>query len=411
MTTDLHPHRSTLCVGLLLAIASGPGCTVDEPDQVASASSDGTTRGGSTTQDLLATTTHEATGEPTEPTTSASTGPDDTTGAGDSSGMGDTGSSAGSSSTGEPDDPRPPAPAGMSVWITGNDEDADVTPAGPGMVLMGGGTDVDEAFAWWGDYIAGGDVVVIRTSGEDGYNDYLYGFGNADSVETMLVTAEFADDPYVSWTLRHAEAVWLAGGDQATYLQGWMGTGVQQSIGQAWDRGAVVGGTSAGLAVLGQFVYAAYNDTVYSYEALEDPYNSYMTMEQGFLALPMLEGIITDTHFGDRDRMGRLLGFLARIHADGWATTATGIGVDEATAVVVGPDGAGTVIGAGHVYVVPADHPAQTCMPGVPLEYDGLELHALSAGNSLTFPGAAATVIATPIAAAGGVTIPADPYL
>lgn len=123
----------------------------------------------------------------------------------------------------------------MSVWITGNDHDADVKPTGPGLVLMGGGTDVDEAFAWWGDIIAGGDVVVIRTSGADGYNDYLYGFGNADSVETMLVTAEFADDPYVSWTLRHAEAIVLAGGDQASYLQSWMGTGVQQGIGQAWE--------------------------------------------------------------------------------------------------------------------------------------------------------------------------------
>ncbi|MCX4239339.1 cyanophycinase [Paraliomyxa miuraensis] len=321
-----------------------------------------------------------------------------------------TSSSDPDSSTGEPTDPKPPAPPGLVVYITGNPEDADVDPTGPGLVLMGGGSDVDEAFSWWGNYIAGGDVVVIRTSGADGYNDYLYGFGNADSVETMLVTAGFASDPYVSWTLRHAEAIFMAGGDQATYLEGWKGTPVEDAIHEAHGRGAVIGGTSAGLAVLGEFVYAAYNDGVYSYEALEDPYNFYMTMERDFLALPSLAGIITDTHLFERDRMGRLLGFLARIHADGWSNDVTGIGVDEATAVLVGPDGMGTVVGAGHAYVVQADHAPTVCQPGEPLEYPGLVYHALSAGNTLAFPGAAAAGPGDPIAASGGVTIPSDPY-
>lgn len=409
---DRHTHGPTLGVGLLLALACGPGCAADEPHQSSSvsdsSSSEGSTSAGSTAQDSpTTTTTHATTGEATEPAASSSAGPDDTTGPGGSSGTSDTGASE----TGEPDGPRPPAPAGMALYVTGNDEDADVEPTGPGLVLMGGGPDVDEAFAWWGDYIAGGDVVVIRTSGADGYNDYLYGFGNADSVETMLVTAEFADDPYVGWTLRHAEAIFMAGGDQSTYLQGWMGTDVQLALHDAWDRGAVLGGTSAGLAVLGQFVYAAYNDSVYSYEALEDPYNFYMTLEQGFLALPMLEGVITDSHFWERDRMGRLIGFLGRIHADGWATAAIGIGVDEATAVVAGPDGVGTVIGLGHVYVVEADSPPDTCVAGVPLEYDGLALYPLSVGDTLTFPGAQTEVLRDVLEASGGVTIPANPYL
>lgn len=398
MTIARRPQSSTLRLGVALALVSGPCCVYDEINQ--GSEDDGTTRGGSTAPEPEPTTrgSDDAATEPTSSSGPASTTDDDP----------DTGDSG---TTGEPDEPRPPAPAGMSLWITGNPEDADVDPTGPGVVLMGGGPDVDEAFAWWGDHIAGGDVVVIRTSGADGYNDYLFGFGNADSVETMLVTAEFADDPYVRWTLRHAEAIFLAGGDQATYLEGWMGTGVQSGIHEAWDRGAVVGGTSAGLAVLGPFVYAAYNDSVYSYEALEDPYNYYMTMEQGFLALSLLDGVITDSHFGERDRMGRLIGFLARIHADGWARSAIGIGVDEDTAVVVGPDGAGTVIGSGHVYVVHALQPPQTCEAGVPLAYDGLEYFALSAGDTLAFPGAQPQIPGEPIAAASGVTIPADPYL
>jgi len=405
----------------LAALVPMLGCPAPahEGDVATETEAHGTSMGTTVGTTMVAGSTsasEESTGRPDPSTSTGSMGTSTTSDASSTSGLDTSTSTTGdqtssTDSTGEPADEPPPVPAGLVVYVTGNADDADVDPSGPGLVLMGGGSDVDEAFMWWGDYIEGGDVVVIRTSGADGYNDYLYDFGNADSVETMLVTAGFADDPYVSWTIAHAEAVWLAGGDQAAYLQAWMGTGVQQSIQDAWDRGAVVGGTSAGLAVLGQFMFAAYNDTVYSYEALEDPYNFYMTMEQGFLALPMLEGIITDSHFFERDRMGRLIGFLARIHADGWATTATGVGVDEATAVVVGPDGTGTVIGAGHAYVMLGDHPPQTCMAGVPLEYDALEVHALSVGDTITFPGALTMVPGDPIAASGGVTIPANPYL
>ncbi len=402
-------NARTLARPLVPVLALALACGEPAPQGEAGSSSDGTADEGTTAQ--APATSRGSEGDTSEGSTTAAATTTTTTGQVGSTGEGSSTGEASSGSTGEPDDPRPPAPAGMSLWVTGDPDDADVDPTGPGLVLMGGGTDVDEAFAWWGDYIAGGDVVVIRTSGADGYNDYLYGFGNADSVETMLVTAEFADDPYVSWTLRHAEAIFMAGGDQATYLQGWMGTGVQQALHDAWDRGAVLGGTSAGLAVLGQFVFAAYVDSVFSYEALEDPYNVYMTLDQGFLALPMLAGVITDSHFYERDRMGRLIGFLARIHADGWATAAVGIGVDEQTAVVVGPDGEGTVLGIGHVYVVHADAPPQTCEPGVPLEYQGLVLHGLGAGDTLSLPGAEVPGLAQPLAASGGVTIPADPYL
>lgn len=394
---------ATIHAGLLLLGVSGLGCISNEPS-VASADDEGSAGTSMTAPDPPATSGGSSQGVDTSGLATETEAGTDATSA--STG----GDPRATDSTTEPDDPEPPAPAGLLLYLTGDPEDADVDPTGPGLVLMGGGSDVDEAFTWWGDYIAGGDVVVLRTSGSDGYNDYLYGFGNADSVETMVLTGEFANDPYVIWRLRHAEAIWLAGGDQATYLAAWKDTEVEAAIEHAWGRGAIVGGTSAGLAVLGQFMFAAYNDTVYSYEALEDPYNQYMTMEQGFLALPLLDGIITDSHFGERDRMGRLIGFIGRIIADGWAPAATGLGVDEATALVVGPDGTGTVIGSGHAYVVHADGAPQVCMPGVALEYEGLEYIALWPGDTLMLPDAIVAGTGDPIAAAGGATIPADPY-
>ncbi|MEX1362857.1 MAG: cyanophycinase [Nannocystaceae bacterium] len=392
-------HRSFASIPLVLVLGPVLGCGADsDPEQADT----GPSSTGSTTAD---TGSGPPTGQGPGGTGSTET---DSSGSGD--GTAPTAAGSDDDSTGEGADVRPPRPDGLVVFVTGNDDDADVDPTGPGLVLMGGNFDVDEAFVWWGDYIAGGDVVVIRTRGSDGYNDYLYDFGNADSVETMIVTEGFGDDPYVLWTLRHAEAIYMAGGDQGDYLAAWKDTGMEQAIATAWDRGAVVGGISAGLAVLGEFMFAAYEGTVYSDEALEDPYNQYMSLDRDFLAFPPLAGVITDSHFFERDRMGRLLGFLARIHADGWATSAVGIGVDEDTAVVVGPDGAGEVIGDGRVYVVRADDPAQVCAPGVELSYADLQVQALVAGDSLDFPGAVSPVPSSLVSAAGGVTVPADPY-
>jgi cyanophycinase len=277
---------------------------------------------------------------------------------------------------------------------------------------MGGGADVNAAFTWWKPYIAGGDVVVLRASGGGGYNSYLFNdIGGCDSVETLLVTSKaLAEDPYVAWTIAHAEAVFMAGGDQAKYLTNWKDTAASAAIMKAYQRGAVIGGTSAGCAVLGEFIFAAYNDSVYSDEALGDPYNMYMTLERDFLAIPLLAGVITDSHFADRDRMGRLVGFLARIVEDGWAPSPIGIGIDEETAIVAGPDGQGKVLGSGSAYVLRSNGAQATCAPGKPLEYSGLSLTKLSPGDAVSLPSGATADPGKPLSASGGALVPADPY-
>jgi len=303
-------------------------------------------------------------------------------------------------------------PDGLVTYVTGDPADAVVTPTGPALLLMGGGTDVDAAFAAWVPLIQGGDVVVLRTSGADGYNDYLHSeVGGTNSVETMLVTSQtLANSDYVAERLANAEAIFMAGGDQATYVTAWKGTRVETEIEAAYARGAVIGGTSAGCAVLGDFAFAALEDTVYSDEALEDPYNPYMTMEHELLDLPPLVHVITDTHFAERDRMGRLVGFVARTIQDGWADETLGIGVDEATALFVDASGVGTVMGEGSVYVVRSNGVPATCAPGATLEYQGLELVELIAGQTVNLPNGDSSVASTPLAASDGVTVPAAPY-
>jgi cyanophycinase len=306
----------------------------------------------------------------------------------------------------------PPPPAELTRWLVGDEADADATPEGPALILMGGGPDVDAAFTWWQSWVDGGDVVVLRESGADGYNDYLFAdIGGVDSVETLLVDTEgLADDPYVVCRVAQAEAVFMAGGDQAQYMTLWKDRGLADAVMTAWDRGAVVGGTSAGLAVLGEFVFAAYNDTVYSDETLDDPYNQYMTMDLGMFGFAPLVGVITDSHFYERDRMGRLVGFLARIVQDGWADDVLGLGVDEGTALLVGPDGTGTVVGAGSVYAVRSNGTPQVCEAGEPLAYADLERVRLVEGDTIALPGGETEVAAELVSAAEGGLEPADPY-
>lgn len=308
------------------------------------------------------------------------------------------------------DDTPPDPPVALQRWLTGSPADVRVA-THAGIVLMGGGTDVDAAFVWQRDRIAGGDVVVLRASGADGYNDYLYSdIGGVDSVETLLVDDRaLADDPYVAWAIDHAEAIFLAGGDQAVYLAMWTGTATQAALRRVWQRGAVLGGTSAGAAVLGAIVYSAEQGSVYSDEALADPFDAHITLTRDFVALPPLANVVTDTHFAARDRMGRLLAFVARAYVAGWTQKPLGIGLDEETAVVIDELGVAGVLGDGVIYVVAPTAAPMRCVAGEPLAWAGVPLFALRDGDAWTLP---RTSLHDPLelSAAAGALTPTDPY-
>jgi len=108
-----------------------------------------------------------------------------------------------------------------------------------------------------------------------------------------------------------------------------------------------MGGTSAGLAVLGQVDYTGATGSITSAQALANPYDRTLTLDSGLLnALPWMAGTITDSHLVTRDRMGRLVTFMARMVQDFGVPVAAvrGIGLDEETALVV-DNGLATVVG------------------------------------------------------------------
>ena len=254
--------------------------------------------------------------------------------------------------------------------------------------MMGGGDDLDEAFRWLCNKGNGGDFLILRARGDDDYNSYVNGLCKANSVATLIIPdRQAAEDPAVAEIIRKAEVVFIAGGDQANYVRGWKGTPVESAINDNIAAGKPIGGTSAGLAVEGEFVYSAAGDkpddkNLSSAEVLANPYYERVTLTREFLKVPHLENLITDSHFARRDRMGRTLGFVARIMKDGWSSSPREVAVDEKSAVLVEADGKARVVGTGKgAYFLRPTQAPEACEKGVPLTFRGISVYRVPTGG------------------------------
>lgn len=265
-----------------------------------------------------------------------------------------------------------PVPS-VVTYLTGDAADVTTTAAG-GLLLMGGSTDVDAAIQWFLQRAGGGDVVVIRSSGADGYNQYMYNMVGVNSVETIMIDSRTkADLSTVAQKIRNAEALFIAGGDQWNYVNYWKNTATEDAINYLLNTKKVsVGGTSAGLAILGAAYYSAQTGSVTSAQALINPYHRYVTLGQAdFLTHPFMLNTITDSHYSQRDRQGRHITFLARLMKDFSYSTVKGIGVDEQTAVCIDETGIGKVYGTNSAYFLKNENLApETCISATPLTWN-----------------------------------------
>jgi cyanophycinase-like exopeptidase len=226
----------------------------------------------------------------------------------------------------------------------------------PSYVVMGGGPDVDVAFQWLIQRAGiksgtGGRLVIIRATGTEAYNPYIYysdangstaslppadqdgwvggAYLGLSSVETLVIpSVNAANDPTVNQIVARADVVFIAGGDQGDYIKYWKNTQLDWTLQTLMANKVPIGGTSAGLAVLGQFDFAALNGTVTSARALANPFNKYMSLDPtpqtlnattrtssagGFITPSPLFNTILDAHVDERDRMGRLVTFVSRL--------------------------------------------------------------------------------------------------
>jgi cyanophycinase len=200
-----------------------------------------------------------------------------------------------------------------------------VATAGPEgvLVIVGGGNipaDVREEFF----KLAGGKdkarIVVLPTASataDDPKQDdaFLKPWRDLGPISAQLLHTrdrKVADDPAFVKPLVKATAVWISGGDQNRLIAAYRGTLLETELHKLLQRGGVIGGTSAGAAVMSDLMIEGGNP-----KARTGP---------GF---GFLKGIVVDQHFAARNRIDRLRGVLAKNNDFG------GLGIDEGTAAII----------------------------------------------------------------------------
>jgi cyanophycinase len=258
------------------------------------------------------------------------------------------------------------------------------------LLLMGGGADVDAALRWFIAKSGGGHVLILRASGNDSYHKYLFEqLGGISSVETLVFHDRgAASDQHILEIIAHADGIFIAGGDQANYIRDWKGTPLAAALDHHFRAGKPLGGTSAGLAILGHYSYVALDGgSVESTTALNDPLGSEVTLETDFLHLPLLDSVIADSHFSTRKRLGRLIVFVTRLAALEKKLRIYGIGIDENTALCIEANGSARVYSGSHgrAWLVLPQHAASWLHKGKPLSISDIRIVALDSHSRLDF--------------------------
>lgn len=170
------------------------------------------------------------------------------------------------------------ADEGVSFYCVGECAAPRAVKSGGGNALMGGDmypgvtvrTDFD-AYRWFLERAAGGDVLVLTADSApcDIYNPFLYNMSGAvrpNSVSTACFKSRAgASSAKLGALLRGASGLFVTGGDQSKYYEYWRGTAVADAL----SSGVVVGGSSAGLAIQGEFLFDARDGGVTSEDALK----------------------------------------------------------------------------------------------------------------------------------------------
>ena len=138
----------------------------------------------------------------------------------------------------------------------------------------------------------------------------------------------------------------------------------------------VIGGTSAGCAIQGEFGFSAEFDTILSRDALENPFDKRITLGRNLIEHKLLINTITDTHYNNPDRRGRHVSFMSRIYKDYLSSNSSllvrGIGVDEKTVVCIESNGVARVFGKYSAFFIQqssSSNTPETCEPNKRLNW------------------------------------------
>ena len=250
------------------------------------------------------------------------------------------------------------------------------------LFIVGGGTQPASLVQ---DFVtrAGGAsarIVIFAMASEDGERS---GEAKARDLRALGATARSiwitraqADLDSVVRLLDDATGIWFGGGDQNRLTAALRGSKVERAIRARFEDGAVVGGTSAGAAVLSAPMITG--DEIGARTTGNGAGEAWTRVARGSVAVDsgfaLLTEAVVDQHFLRRKRHNRLLSLVL---AD---APYLGVGIDEGTALIVEPDGTWRVAGASAVMIVDAREAQRTDAAAPVLGAAGVKLHVLPAG-------------------------------
>lgn len=190
--------------------------------------------------------------------------------------------------------------------------------------------------------------------------------------EVLYFTRETADDESNLLKVENADAVFFIGGDQSNLTRDMLGTKLLQKIKDLYEKGGLIGGSSAGAAVMSYVMITGNElinkDSTVSFVSIE---RDNVEIKEGF---GFLKNVIIDQHFIIRKRYNRLFSLMLDY------PQLTGVGIDEATAIIVYPDNKFKVIGDNQVVVIDAANSIllpESNKPGI----ENITVHILNNGS------------------------------
>lgn len=254
------------------------------------------------------------------------------------------------------------------------------------LVIIGGAEDKTGECEILREFVrlSGGDdsrIVILTTAARD-YNsigrEYTRLFSSLGAREVTALHVQErkdAEEASAARVLRAGTGVFFTGGDQLQITTNLGGTEVDFALREAYKRGVVIAGTSAGASAMSTAM-------IVDGSGEDAPRKEGVAMAPG---LGLLEEVVVDQHFAQRGRINRLMAVV------GHNPHILGVGIDEDTAIVVQPQARFKVIGSGSVTVVDGRGVQFTNLresaPEDIMVIIGLTVHVLKAGYGFDMQG------------------------
>lgn len=251
------------------------------------------------------------------------------------------------------------------------------------LVLVGGGTEIqggwsDAPYQWAVNQSVNKKVAIISYQTQDNWlRNYFLNLGATDATNFTISTTAQANSLATYNDLMNHDVFFFKGGDQSQYYTLYKGTLVEQAVEDKFNAGGVIAGTSAGMAILSSILFSAENGSLFPPDALENINSPYYSLKNDFIHI--FPNFVFDTHFAERGRNARLMGFLAKWYQQ-TGNFVKGIGVDDKTALCIDSSKNATCYGSGAVHIYA---PQSFSFPNNKIYTPDLKAHILLHGHQI----------------------------